>query len=159
MLDKAKCLFHATRNNRPDSGLELNALRDRTYFCVIYKNDQASADADELMKNNIGTNWEKQGYGIYEHWGEPLPIGTLIDYHLEEGELRCTGTWKYDGYNLESNTTDVQVVKRIEDLGFTQKLTETLKDNLDMLWPNHLTEEAIVIPINDVLLALEKVRD
>ena len=156
MLDKAKSLFHDTRNNRPYSDLNLHALRDRDYYCVIYKDNQLSAAADELMSQNIGNNWGNRGYGVYEKWGESLPKGTLIDYHLKKGKLRYTGTWKYDGYSFESNKTDVQVAKSIKKRGFTQKtLTQALENHLDRLWPNHQTEEAKVIRINDVLSALE----
>lgn len=159
MLAEARKLFEAARKRRPFVGMGLEVLRDRDYHCVIYKNDQCSPGAHQLMNQNVGADWQKRGYGIYEEWGADLPIGFLIDHHLKDGKLRYAGIWRHDGYRLESEETDVQIAMKIKNPCFAAKeLTRALSDNLDKLWPDHdhQSEGGVVIPINDVLAVLEE---
>jgi hypothetical protein len=160
MLAEAQTRFDEARRNRPHSRRGLRALRDRGIYCVIYKEAYISGDADELMNTNVGPNWEKLGYGVYEQWGERLPDGVLIDYYLDGDKLKYRGTWKYDGYGLRSDNTDVQVAKRVKTPGFpVRKITQALSRNLRDIWPDyrHKNEKGLVVHINKVLNLIDTV--
>ncbi len=152
MLDDAMETFKERRNIRPTNNKSIQSLKDRDIYCVIYK-DELSDEAEEIADNILGDYWYENGYGIYEDW-HTLPKGTLIDFHLKNGTLNYEGVWIYEGYEVESNGLNIQIVKKHTSKKgelFLNQLKTIVRKEFTQLWPNHKFEDSVVININDII--------
>lgn len=71
-------------------------------FCVMYSICKLSDSALKIAQEELGSDWERKGFCVWEDWGD-LPNGYFIDLFVNErNNIVYNGISKYDGFKIKN---------------------------------------------------------
>ena len=70
------------------------------YYVLVCNSDELNEEAKSTAEKNLGDDWEKNGFCVWENWDE-LTCGYLIDLFMnDKGKLDFYGLSEYNGYSI-----------------------------------------------------------
>lgn len=126
MVDRAIDVADKRGYEKDPIYLNLNDMSDDSFYFRLYTS-LISEEAREKADEELGENWKRNGYDVYEGW-ENLPQGPYMDFywHPKSPKIEFCGLWEYNGTDVNfkyENGEDgiLSISKKIECRDISRK--------------------------------------
>lgn len=126
MVDRAIDVADKRGYEKDPIYLNLNDMCDDSFYIRLYTS-LISEEAREKADEELGENWKRNGYDVYEGW-ENLPQGPYMDFywHPKSQKIEFCGLWEYNGTDVNfkyENGEDgiLSISKKIECRDISRK--------------------------------------